>query len=78
MQQFSNPVYRPVCNNVKHMVKIMFWIDSVQFARPDKAVQQRAALTTMVRAEEQIVFTPQTDHPQSILRDVVIRFMRRQ
>ena len=56
------------------MVKVMFRIDSVQFARPDQAVQQRSALTTMVRAEEQVVFTPQTDHPQSILRDVVIRF----
>lgn len=50
------------------------WIYSIQFARPAQAVQQRSAFTIMVRAEEQVVFTAQADHPQSILRDVVIRF----
>lgn len=55
-------------------MKVTFWIYSVQFARPEQTVQQRTTLTFMVRAEEQVVLTTQADYPQSILRDVVIRF----
>ena len=56
------------------MAKVAFWIHAVQFARPDQSVQQRSPLTTMVRAEEQEVFTTQTDRPQGIFSDVVIGF----
>ena len=58
-KQFADPVDRPVCYDAKHMAKVAFWIHVIQFARPDQAVQQRSPLTTMVRAEEQEVFSTQ-------------------
>ncbi len=41
-KQFADPVYRPVCYDVRDMAKVAFWLHSVQFARPDQAVQQRS------------------------------------
>lgn len=46
----------------------------MQFARPDQAVQQSSPLTTMVRSEEQEVFTTQTNHPQGIFSDIIVCF----
>lgn len=73
-KQFADTVDRPVSYDAKHMAKVVFWIHVVQFARPDQAVQQRSPLTTMVRAEEQEVFTTQADRPQGIFSDVVVCF----
>ena len=56
------------------MLEVALWIYPIQFARSEQRVQQRAALTTMVRAEEQEVFTTQTNHPQGIFSNVVICF----
>ncbi|STL31551.1 Uncharacterised protein [Escherichia coli] len=56
------------------MAEVAFWIHIVQFARSDQAVQQRSPLATVVRTEEQEVFTTQTDRPQRIFSDVVICF----
>ncbi|OVD05493.1 hypothetical protein UQ14_21460, partial [Escherichia coli] len=67
-KQFADPVDRPVCYDAKHMAKVAFWIHVIQFARPDQAVQWRSPLTTMIRAEEQEVFTTQTDRPPGLLR----------
>lgn len=56
------------------MTEIPLWLHAVQFARPDQAVQQCSALTTVVRAEEQEVFAAQADRPQRIFSDIVISF----
>ena len=62
-EQFADPVYRPVGYDVKDIAEVAFWLHSVQFARPDQAVQQRSPLSSMIRTEEQVVFAAQTDHP---------------
>lgn len=43
------------------MTEVAFWSHAVQFAPPDKTVQQRSALTTMVGTEEQEVFATQAE-----------------
>lgn len=48
-------------------MEVAFWLHSVQFARPDQDLQQRSPFSYMIRAEEQVVFAAQTDHPQRIL-----------
>lgn len=50
------------------------WTHAVQPACPDQSVQQCTAFATVIGAEEQDVLSPQTDHPQGIFGDVVIRF----
>ncbi len=72
-EQFADPVYRPVGYDVKDIAEVAFWLHSVQFARPDQAVQQRSPLSSMIRTEEQVVFAAQTDHPQRIFSDVIVR-----
>lgn len=47
-QQFTDAVNRPVCNDIKHVMNVVFWIYSIQFARPDKNVQQRTAFTSVI------------------------------
>lgn len=53
-EQFADPVYRPVGYDVKDIAEVAFWLHSVQFARPDQAVQQRSPLSSMIRTEEQV------------------------
>ncbi len=72
-EQFADPVYRPVGYDVKGIAEVAFWLHSVHFARPDQAVQQRSPLSSMIRTEEQVVFAAQTDHPQRIFSDVIVR-----
>ena len=72
-EQFADPVYRPVGYDVKDIAEVAFWLHSVQFARPDQAVQQRSPLSSMILTEEQVVFAAQTDHPQRIFSDVIVR-----
>ena len=69
----AHQVYRPVGYDVKDIAEVAFWLHSVQFARPDQAVQQRSPLSSMIRTEEQVVFAAQTDHPQRIFSDVIVR-----
>lgn len=73
-QQFADPVYRPVCEDVQGMVKVTFGIYSVQFACAEQAVQQRTTLSSMIRPKEQPVFSTQTHQPQGIFSDIIIRF----
>lgn len=51
-----------VCDDINHVAEVAVRIHIVQFGRPDKVVQHRTLLTTMIRAEEQPVF-PQTHQP---------------
>ncbi len=53
-------------------MEIALRIHTVQFARPDKSCTATAPLTTMIRAEEQPVLSPQTHQPQRVLGDVII------
>lgn len=55
------------------MTKITLRIDAVQAVTPDEPVQLRTPVSTVVRAEEQPVFTTQTHRPQRVFRDVIIR-----
>ncbi|EFW11051.1 hypothetical protein SSYM_0300, partial [Serratia symbiotica str. Tucson] len=48
----------PLRQYTQDMTQISLRVDSVEFARTDQAVQQCAALTTMVAAEEDIIFFP--------------------
>ncbi|KXN03657.1 hypothetical protein AUS46_16860, partial [Escherichia coli] len=60
-EQFADPVYRPVGYDVKDIAEVAFWLHSVQFARPDQAVQQRSALSSMIRTDGKGVFADQAD-----------------
>ena len=43
------------------MAKVGFRIDTVQPARSDQTIQQGTTFTTMITAEEDVVFLAQTD-----------------
>lgn len=60
-EQFADPVYRPVSNDVKDIAEVAFWLHSVQFTRPDQAVQQCSTLTTVIAPEEDIISLAKTD-----------------
>ena len=47
-QQLADPVYRPVSDNIKRMVKVALRFNNVQFARPNQAVQLSTALTSVI------------------------------
>jgi hypothetical protein len=40
------------------MAKVTLWIDTVQPARSDQTIQQGTTFTTMITAEEDVVFLP--------------------
>lgn len=48
------------------MVKVAFQFNTVQFARPDQAVQQRPSLASVIRPEEQSVFSTLADYSQGV------------
>lgn len=73
-QKFGHFITGPLRQYAQDMTQISPRVDSVEFARTDQAVQQCAALTTMVAAEEDIIFFPQTDDPQRPFRCVIVRF----
>lgn len=56
------------------MVKVALRFNTIQFARPDQALQQRPSLASVIRPEEQIVFSAQADYLQGVFGQVVIRF----
>ncbi len=74
-EQFADPVYRPVGYDVKDIAEVAFWLHSVQFARPDQAVQQRSPLSSMIRTEEQVdgmTFIYSLEHWWDIPEEVIM------
>lgn len=55
------------------MAKVGFRIDTVQPARSDKTIQQGTTFTTMIAAEEDVVFLAKTDRSKRTLSCVIIR-----
>jgi len=74
MQKFYHPDYRPVRQKAEDMAKISLWINTVKLARADQAVQRRALVAAMIRAEEEIVSPAQSDSSQGSFRRIVVHF----
>jgi hypothetical protein len=60
-QQFGHFVDGPLRQYAQDMAKVTLWIDTVQPARSDQTIQQGTTFTTMITAEEDVVFLAQTD-----------------
>lgn len=60
-QKFGHFITGPLRQYAQDMTQISPRVDSVEFARTDQAVQQCAALTTMVAAEEDAALAGTSD-----------------
>ncbi len=68
----ADPVYRPVGYDVRGIAEVALAPAPVHFARPDQAVQQRSPLLHDPNRRAGS-FAAQTDHPQRIFSDVIVR-----
>lgn len=75
-QQISHFIGWPLRQHTQDIVKVSFRIDTIEPARSDKTIQQRSTFTTMIAAEEDVVFLAKTDRSQCALSRVIIRLCK--